>query len=147
MVHTSRGPAFWLPGCHDSWCTDQLLMSWVNSKMPVNLVLKRMSPKIWLPVLIVAWGIVTMCLSFVRNSVDSSEVYYVVERSMLEKSSSLPHSRSTNHVRPAESILASSFNCFVLLCRDWTSVHPFDFIFSRFISSLCNTKDRNGRNA
>jgi len=30
-------------------------------------VLKKVSPRIWLPVLTVAWGIVTMCLGFVRN--------------------------------------------------------------------------------
>jgi hypothetical protein len=30
-------------------------------------VLKRISPKIWLPALTIAWGIVTMCLGFVRN--------------------------------------------------------------------------------
>jgi len=30
-------------------------------------VLKKVSPKIWLPALTVAWGIVTMCLGFVKN--------------------------------------------------------------------------------
>jgi hypothetical protein len=40
---------------------------WCNSEMPSNLILRKISPKIWLPALTVAWGIVTMCLGFVRN--------------------------------------------------------------------------------
>ena len=39
----------------------------MNSEIPSNLVLKKVSPKIWLPALTIAWGIVTMCLGFVRN--------------------------------------------------------------------------------
>jgi hypothetical protein len=38
-----------------------------NSELPSNLVLKKMSPKIWLPLLTAVWGILTMCLGFVRN--------------------------------------------------------------------------------
>lgn len=38
-----------------------------NSELPSNLVLKKASPKIWLPFLTVVWGIITMCLGFVRN--------------------------------------------------------------------------------
>lgn len=37
------------------------------SEIPSNLVLKKISPKIWLPVLTASWGIVTMCLGFVKN--------------------------------------------------------------------------------
>jgi hypothetical protein len=39
----------------------------VRSEIPSNLVLKKISPKIWLPTLTIAWGIVTMCLGFVKN--------------------------------------------------------------------------------
>jgi hypothetical protein len=38
-----------------------------NSELPSNLVLKKMSPKIWLPLLTAVWGVLTMCLGFVRN--------------------------------------------------------------------------------
>lgn len=38
-----------------------------RSEIPSNLILKKVSPKIWLPVLTIAWGIVTMCLGFVTN--------------------------------------------------------------------------------
>jgi MFS family permease len=38
-----------------------------DSEIPSNLVLRKISPKIWLPALTVMWGIVTMCLGFVRN--------------------------------------------------------------------------------
>jgi MFS family permease len=41
--------------------------TYIASEIPSNLVLKRISPKIWLPALTVAWGIVTMCLGFVKN--------------------------------------------------------------------------------
>lgn len=37
------------------------------SELPSNLVLKKITPKIWLPLLTVLWGIVTMALGFVRG--------------------------------------------------------------------------------
>jgi MFS family permease len=37
------------------------------SEVPSNLVIKKASPKIWLPALTAVWGIITMCLGFVRN--------------------------------------------------------------------------------
>lgn len=40
---------------------------WVSSELPSNLVLKKASPRIWLPFLTIAWGIITMCLGFIRN--------------------------------------------------------------------------------
>ncbi|KFY79368.1 hypothetical protein V499_01632 [Pseudogymnoascus sp. VKM F-103] len=40
---------------------------YIASEIPSNLVLKKISPKIWLPVLTAAWGIVAMSLGFVQN--------------------------------------------------------------------------------
>lgn len=37
------------------------------SEVPSNLILKKASPKIWLPSLAAVWGIITMCLGFVHN--------------------------------------------------------------------------------
>jgi hypothetical protein len=37
------------------------------SELPSNLVLKRLTPAVWLPVLAFAWGIVSMCLGFIQN--------------------------------------------------------------------------------
>lgn len=37
------------------------------SELPSNLAIKKASPKIWLPLLTIVWGIITMCLGFVRN--------------------------------------------------------------------------------
>jgi hypothetical protein len=37
------------------------------SELPSNLILKKASPKVWLPLLTMVWGIITMCLGFVRN--------------------------------------------------------------------------------
>jgi sugar phosphate permease len=41
--------------------------TYVFSELPSNLVLKKVSPRIWLPTLTVVWGIITMCLGFVRS--------------------------------------------------------------------------------
>ncbi|PHH60600.1 hypothetical protein CDD81_1427 [Ophiocordyceps australis] len=41
--------------------------TYIASELPSNLVLKRVSPRIWLPCLAMAWGIVSMCLGFVRG--------------------------------------------------------------------------------
>ncbi|KAH8694271.1 putative MFS transporter [Talaromyces proteolyticus] len=40
---------------------------YVCSEVPSNLMLKKASPRIWLPLLTVTWGIITMCLGFVRG--------------------------------------------------------------------------------
>lgn len=53
----------WLPGLG----VDQDANFDGHSEIPSNLVLKKISPRIWLPALTVMWGIVTMCLGFVRN--------------------------------------------------------------------------------
>ncbi|PTB63491.1 MFS general substrate transporter [Trichoderma citrinoviride] len=41
--------------------------TYIACELPSNLVLKKVSPRIWLPSLAVAWGIITMCLGFVRS--------------------------------------------------------------------------------
>ena len=49
----------------------QELISWVDtilrSEVPSNLVLKKVSPRIWLPFLTFWWGLLAMCLGFVRG--------------------------------------------------------------------------------
>ncbi|CEL11433.1 hypothetical protein ASPCAL14535 [Aspergillus calidoustus] len=40
---------------------------YILSEVPSNLIIKKASPKIWLPALTLIWGIFTMCLGFVRN--------------------------------------------------------------------------------
>ena len=40
---------------------------YIASELPSNLVIKKISPKIWLPFLTTVWGIVGMCLGFVQN--------------------------------------------------------------------------------
>ncbi|KAJ5615377.1 hypothetical protein N7537_000491 [Penicillium hordei] len=42
-------------------------LTYICSELPSNLVLKKASPKIWLPFLTAIWGIITMCLGFVQN--------------------------------------------------------------------------------
>jgi len=41
--------------------------TYIASEIPSNLVMRRISPKIWLPALTIMWGIVTMCLGFIKN--------------------------------------------------------------------------------
>ncbi|KKY19946.1 putative major facilitator superfamily transporter [Phaeomoniella chlamydospora] len=40
---------------------------YIISEVPSNLVLKRVSPKIWLPVLTFTWGVFAMCLGFITG--------------------------------------------------------------------------------
>ncbi|KAF4626736.1 hypothetical protein G7Y89_g11421 [Cudoniella acicularis] len=47
--------------------TRRILLKLDFSEIPSNLVLRKISPKIWLPALTVMWGLVTMCLGFVKN--------------------------------------------------------------------------------
>ncbi|CAK7205003.1 hypothetical protein SEUCBS139899_007767 [Sporothrix eucalyptigena] len=41
--------------------------TYIVSEVPSNLVLKRVTPRVWLPFLTFAWGVVSMCQGFVRN--------------------------------------------------------------------------------
>ncbi|KAK8080813.1 hypothetical protein PG997_008631 [Apiospora hydei] len=41
--------------------------TYIASEIPSNLIMKRVSPKKWLPFLTFAWGLVAMCLGFVQN--------------------------------------------------------------------------------
>lgn len=40
---------------------------YIAAELPSNLVLKKASPRVWLAFLTAAWGIIGMCLGFVRN--------------------------------------------------------------------------------
>lgn len=40
---------------------------YIASELPSNLLLRHVTPSIWLPCLTIAWGLMTMCLGFVRN--------------------------------------------------------------------------------
>jgi MFS family permease len=40
---------------------------YIAAELPSNLVLKRLTPRVWLSFLTIAWGIIGMCLGFVRN--------------------------------------------------------------------------------
>ncbi|ETI22534.1 hypothetical protein G647_06609 [Cladophialophora carrionii CBS 160.54] len=40
---------------------------YIAAELPSNLVLKKFSPRLWLAFLTSAWGIVGMCLGFIRN--------------------------------------------------------------------------------
>ncbi|KAB8228233.1 putative MFS transporter [Aspergillus alliaceus] len=42
-------------------------LTYICSELPSNLILKKASPRVWLPLLTMVWGTITMCLGFVRN--------------------------------------------------------------------------------
>ena len=39
----------------------------ISSQIPCNIILKRTSPRVWLPTLTIAWGIVATLLGVVHN--------------------------------------------------------------------------------
>ena len=41
--------------------------TYIASEIPSNLLLKKVTPKIWLPALTFFWGVIAMCLGFVTN--------------------------------------------------------------------------------
>lgn len=41
--------------------------TYIVSEIPSNLVLKRVTPRIWLPFLTFSWGVVSMCQGFIQN--------------------------------------------------------------------------------
>ncbi|KAF2011164.1 MFS general substrate transporter [Aaosphaeria arxii CBS 175.79] len=41
--------------------------TYIASELPSNLVIKKVTPKIWLPILTIVWGALTMCLGFVKG--------------------------------------------------------------------------------
>ncbi|KAK3317730.1 major facilitator superfamily domain-containing protein [Cercophora scortea] len=48
-------------------CLAVFYATYIACEIPSNLVLRKITPRIWLPFLTLAWGIVTMCLGFVRS--------------------------------------------------------------------------------
>ncbi|KAI1078004.1 MFS general substrate transporter [Whalleya microplaca] len=41
--------------------------TYILSEIPSNLILKKLTPQVWLPCLTFFWGVVAMCLGFVQN--------------------------------------------------------------------------------
>jgi hypothetical protein len=72
----------------------------ISSELPSNLVLKKMSPKIWLPLLTTVWGILTMCLGFVPNFgsfVTVRALLGVAEGGLLPGMVSAPYSKNLSY--------------------------------------------------
>ena len=40
---------------------------YIASELPSNLVLRKATPRLWLAFLTAAWGLMGMCLGFIRN--------------------------------------------------------------------------------
>lgn len=53
--------------CSTSLLSQVYYLFYIVSEVPSNLVMKRVSPRIWLPLLTGLWGLVAMCLGFVRS--------------------------------------------------------------------------------
>jgi MFS family permease len=57
---------------------DNVLNAKFLSEIPSNLVLKKVTPRIWLPCLTFCWGVVAMSLGFVNNNAE-----FIVVRALL----------------------------------------------------------------
>jgi len=40
---------------------------YVAAEIPSNLAMKRFRPSVWIPSIMVAWGICCLCMGFVKN--------------------------------------------------------------------------------
>lgn len=49
------------------WTLTIYFFGYVLFEVPSNIVLKRFTPSIWLPTLMIAWGIVGVCMGLVHN--------------------------------------------------------------------------------
>ncbi|KAL2181153.1 major facilitator superfamily domain-containing protein [Thermothelomyces heterothallicus CBS 202.75] len=50
-----------------NWCLTAFFFTYAAFEVPSNLMLKRVRPSIWLPTIMVAWGVVMTLMGIVRN--------------------------------------------------------------------------------
>lgn len=56
-----------LTGPQYNWCLTIFFFSYSAFEVPSNLILKKLRPSIWLPSIMVAWGIVMTLMGIVQN--------------------------------------------------------------------------------
>lgn len=50
-----------------NWCLTAFFFTYAAFEVPSNLMLKKVRPSIWLPAIMVAWGVVMTLMGIVRN--------------------------------------------------------------------------------
>lgn len=50
-----------------NWCLTVFFFTYAAFEVPSNLLLKRLRPSVWLPTIMVAWGIVMTLMGIVQN--------------------------------------------------------------------------------
>lgn len=56
-----------MTGDEYNWCLTVFFLTYAAFEVPSNLLLKKFRPSIWLPAIMVAWGIVMTLMGIVQN--------------------------------------------------------------------------------
>ena len=56
-----------MTGSQYNWCLTVFFFTYAAFEVPSNLLLKKLRPSIWLPTIMVAWGIVMTLMGIVQN--------------------------------------------------------------------------------
>jgi predicted MFS family arabinose efflux permease len=56
-----------ITGPQYNWCLTCFFFTYAAFEVPSNLLLKRFRPSVWLPAIMVAWGLVMTLMGIVRN--------------------------------------------------------------------------------
>ena len=56
-----------MTGDEYNWCLTVFSLTYAAFEVPSNLLLKKFRPSIWLPAIMVAWGIVMTLMGIVQN--------------------------------------------------------------------------------
>lgn len=56
-----------MTGAQYNWCLTVFFFTYAAFEVPSNLLLKKLRPSIWLPTIMVAWGIVMTLMGIVQN--------------------------------------------------------------------------------
>lgn len=56
-----------LTGAQYNWCLTAFFFTYCAFEVPSNMLLKKLRPSIWLPTIMVAWGVVMTLMGIVQN--------------------------------------------------------------------------------
>ena len=56
-----------MTGDEYNWCLTVFFFTYAAFEVPSNLLLKKLRPSVWLPAIMVAWGIVMTLMGIVKN--------------------------------------------------------------------------------
>lgn len=56
-----------MSGAQYNWCLTVFFFTYAAFEVPSNLLLKKLRPSVWLPTIMVAWGIVMTLMGIVQN--------------------------------------------------------------------------------